>query len=134
MVSYEEQVTAIREQLADVLIDEEDWNQAAKTLAGIDLDSGEQTCTLPCCRAKVVLCQLDSNQRRTVLDRSIYIVVKGPVIEPEAAVPVFLTSLWRHACMWMAVDAKQMSKRWSSILLRALSRQSPILTKADLQA
>ena len=41
VVSYEEQVTAIREQLADVLIDEEDWNQAAKTLAGIDLDSGD---------------------------------------------------------------------------------------------
>ncbi|CAL5223938.1 g6541 [Coccomyxa viridis] len=40
VVSYEEQVTAIREQLADLLIDEEDWNQAAKTLAGIDLDSG----------------------------------------------------------------------------------------------
>lgn len=45
VVSYEEQVTAIREQLADVLIDEEDWNQAAKTLAGIDLDSGELPCT-----------------------------------------------------------------------------------------
>ena len=41
MVSYEEQVTSLREQLADVLIDEEDWNKAAKTLAGIDLDSGQ---------------------------------------------------------------------------------------------
>jgi len=41
VVSYEEQVTAIREQLADVLIDEEEWNEAAKTLAGIDLDSGD---------------------------------------------------------------------------------------------
>ncbi|CAK0738357.1 hypothetical protein CVIRNUC_001031 [Coccomyxa viridis] len=40
VVSYEEQVTSLREQLADVLIDEEDWNKAAKTLAGIDLDSG----------------------------------------------------------------------------------------------
>ncbi len=45
VVSYEEQVTAIREQLADLLIDEEDWNQAAKTLAGIDLDSGDWPCT-----------------------------------------------------------------------------------------
>ena len=50
MVSYEEQVTAIREQLADVLIDEEDYNRAAKTLAGIDLDSGQPTSCLvaPC--------------------------------------------------------------------------------------
>ena len=50
VVSYEEQVTAIREQLADVLIDEEDYNRAAKTLAGIDLDSGQPTSCLvaPC--------------------------------------------------------------------------------------
>lgn len=46
VVSYEEQVTAIREQLADVLIDEEDYNRAAKTLAGIDLDSGQPSSCL----------------------------------------------------------------------------------------
>lgn len=40
MVSYEEQVTAIREQLAELLEEEEDWAKAAKVLAGIDLDSG----------------------------------------------------------------------------------------------
>ncbi|BDA48473.1 COP9 signalosome complex subunit 4 [Coccomyxa sp. Obi] len=40
VVSYEEQVTAIREQLAELLEDEEDWAKAAKVLAGIDLDSG----------------------------------------------------------------------------------------------
>lgn len=40
MVSYEEQVTTIREQLAELLEDEEDWAKAAKVLAGIDLDSG----------------------------------------------------------------------------------------------
>ena len=40
VVSYEEQVTALREQLAGVLESEEDWARAAQTLAGIDLDSG----------------------------------------------------------------------------------------------
>jgi COP9 signalosome complex subunit 4 len=40
VVSYEEQVTAIREQLAELLEEEEDWAKAAKVLAGIDLDSG----------------------------------------------------------------------------------------------
>ena len=41
VVSYEEQATAIREQLAKLLEDEEEWTKAAQTLAGIDLDSGE---------------------------------------------------------------------------------------------
>ena len=41
MVSYEEQATAIREQLAKLLEDEEEWTKAAQTLAGIDLDSGK---------------------------------------------------------------------------------------------
>lgn len=41
MVSYEEQVTTIREQLAELLEDEEEWAKAAKVLAGIDLDSGQ---------------------------------------------------------------------------------------------
>lgn len=39
-VSYEEQATAIREQLAIILEAEEEWTKAAQTLAGIDLDSG----------------------------------------------------------------------------------------------
>ena len=42
MVSYEEQATAIREQLAKVLEAEENFTRAAQTLAGIDLDSGER--------------------------------------------------------------------------------------------
>lgn len=41
MVSYEEQATAIREQLAKLLEAEEEWTKAAQTLAGIDLDSGD---------------------------------------------------------------------------------------------
>lgn len=40
VVSYEEQATSIREQLAKLLEDEEEWTKAAQTLAGIDLDSG----------------------------------------------------------------------------------------------
>mmetsp|Transcript_10184 Transcript_10184/g.30634 ORF Transcript_10184/g.30634 Transcript_10184/m.30634 type:complete len:393 (-) Transcript_10184:278-1456(-) len=40
VVSFEEQVTAIREGLAAVHEREEDWTAAARTLAGIDLDSG----------------------------------------------------------------------------------------------
>ena len=41
VVSYEEQVTTVREQLAGLLEQEEEWSKAAQTLAGIDLDSGE---------------------------------------------------------------------------------------------
>ena len=40
VVSYEEQVTTVREHLATLLEKEEDWSKAAQTLAGIDLDSG----------------------------------------------------------------------------------------------
>lgn len=40
MVSYEEQVTTVREHLANLLEKEEEWSKAAQTLAGIDLDSG----------------------------------------------------------------------------------------------
>ena len=43
VVSYEEAVMAVREQLAELLEGEEDWAGAAKVLAGIDLDSGELT-------------------------------------------------------------------------------------------
>ncbi len=39
-MSYEDQVTLIREHLADLYEREEEWSQAATTLAGIDLDSG----------------------------------------------------------------------------------------------
>ncbi|GBF98333.1 COP9 signalosome complex subunit 4 [Raphidocelis subcapitata] len=39
-VSFEEQATVLRENLAAVLEGEEEWAQAAQTLAGIDLDSG----------------------------------------------------------------------------------------------
>ncbi|KAK9815676.1 hypothetical protein WJX72_007876 [[Myrmecia] bisecta] len=40
VVSYEEQVTVVRTNLAQLLEEEEDWSKAAQTLAGIDLDSG----------------------------------------------------------------------------------------------
>ena len=40
VVSFEEQVTTLREHLASLLEGEEDWSRAAQTLAGIDLDSG----------------------------------------------------------------------------------------------
>jgi hypothetical protein len=39
-VSYEEQATLIREQLAELYEGQEEWSKAAQTLAGIDLDSG----------------------------------------------------------------------------------------------
>lgn len=39
-VSYEEQVSAIREQLAALYEQQEEWSKAAHALAGIDLDSG----------------------------------------------------------------------------------------------
>ena len=41
VVSYEEQVTTMREGLADCYQAEDNWAEAAKTLAMIDLDSGE---------------------------------------------------------------------------------------------
>jgi len=41
MVSFEEQVTIIRESLAAQLEKEEQWAEAASILAGIDLESGE---------------------------------------------------------------------------------------------
>lgn len=49
MVSYEEQVTAVREQLAGLLEKEEEWSKAAQTLAGIDLDSGTSFDHIHCC-------------------------------------------------------------------------------------
>ncbi len=40
LVSFEEQVAAVREALAALHEAQEDWSAAAQTLAGIDLDSG----------------------------------------------------------------------------------------------
>lgn len=42
VVSFEEQVTVIRERLAAIFEGEEDWAQAARTLAAIPLDSGNR--------------------------------------------------------------------------------------------
>ena len=42
-MSFEEQVTTLRENLAALLEAEEQWTQAAQVLAGIDLDSGVRT-------------------------------------------------------------------------------------------
>ncbi|KAH7929481.1 hypothetical protein BV22DRAFT_1029535 [Leucogyrophana mollusca] len=41
--SYEEQVNALRFQLADLLETEEDWSEAARVLMGISLDSGTRS-------------------------------------------------------------------------------------------
>ncbi|KAJ3119030.1 hypothetical protein HDU96_003205 [Phlyctochytrium bullatum] len=41
-VAYEEQISIIREKLAHILEDEEDWSEAAKVLQGIPLDSGHR--------------------------------------------------------------------------------------------
>mmetsp|Transcript_12598 Transcript_12598/g.32285 ORF Transcript_12598/g.32285 Transcript_12598/m.32285 type:complete len:396 (+) Transcript_12598:249-1436(+) len=43
VVSFEDTVTAIREQLAEVLEAGEDWAKAAQVLSGIDLDSGARS-------------------------------------------------------------------------------------------
>lgn len=40
IVSYEEQVSTLREQLAEVYAEEDDFSKAAQLLSGIDLDSG----------------------------------------------------------------------------------------------
>lgn len=41
-MSYEEQASAIREQLAGLFEEEEQYSQAARTLSSIDLDSGTE--------------------------------------------------------------------------------------------
>jgi COP9 signalosome complex subunit 4 len=41
-VSFEEQSTILRENLAKLLEEQEQWTQAAHVLAGIDLDSGKR--------------------------------------------------------------------------------------------
>jgi COP9 signalosome complex subunit 4 len=43
VVSFEEPVTIIRENLAALLEKEENWAKAAQVLSGIDLDSGRGT-------------------------------------------------------------------------------------------
>lgn len=43
VVSYEDQVTALREQLSEIFAHEQDWTKAAQLLAEIDLDSGMAT-------------------------------------------------------------------------------------------
>ncbi|TFK75873.1 hypothetical protein BDN72DRAFT_954424 [Pluteus cervinus] len=47
IVSYEEQVNALRFQLADLLEAEEEWSEAARVLMGISLDSGQRTTSDP---------------------------------------------------------------------------------------
>ncbi|KAJ3342943.1 COP9 signalosome complex subunit 4 [Gonapodya sp. JEL0774] len=43
LVAFEEQVSIIRENLATILEEQEDWTEAAKTLQGIPLESGHRT-------------------------------------------------------------------------------------------
>ncbi|KAG6831595.1 hypothetical protein H0H92_009068 [Tricholoma furcatifolium] len=42
IVSYEEQVNALRFQLADLMEEEEEWSSAARVLMGISLESGQR--------------------------------------------------------------------------------------------
>ncbi|KAJ3107350.1 hypothetical protein HDU97_004231 [Phlyctochytrium planicorne] len=44
-VAYEEQISMIRERLAKIYEDDEDWSEAAKVLQGIPLDSGHRNIT-----------------------------------------------------------------------------------------
>ncbi|KAJ3204291.1 hypothetical protein HDU67_009651, partial [Dinochytrium kinnereticum] len=44
-VAYEEQISIIRERLAQIYEDEENWSEAAKVLQGIPLDSGHRNIT-----------------------------------------------------------------------------------------
>lgn len=39
-VSFEEQATIVREKLADLLVEDDEFSAAARILAGIDLESG----------------------------------------------------------------------------------------------
>jgi hypothetical protein len=58
LVSFEEQVAAVREALAALHERQEDWAAAAQTLAGIDLDSGrplQACCPLPLSTLAAVL-------------------------------------------------------------------------------
>ncbi|CAI2165813.1 3539_t:CDS:2 [Funneliformis geosporum] len=43
VVSFEEQISTLREKLAEIYENEEDWLEAAKVLQGIPLDSGHRT-------------------------------------------------------------------------------------------
>ncbi|KAI0068839.1 hypothetical protein BV25DRAFT_1817755 [Artomyces pyxidatus] len=43
LASYEEQVNLLKFQLADVLENQEDWNEAARVLMGVTLDSSQRT-------------------------------------------------------------------------------------------
>eukprot|EP00002_Diphylleia_rotans_P020357 TRINITY_DN3955_c0_g1_i2.p1 TRINITY_DN3955_c0_g1~~TRINITY_DN3955_c0_g1_i2.p1 ORF type:complete len:392 (+),score=100.43 TRINITY_DN3955_c0_g1_i2:52-1227(+) len=42
VISFEEQVSSIREALAEIFIEEENWTEAAKTLIAIPLDTGNR--------------------------------------------------------------------------------------------
>lgn len=45
-VSFEEQATIIREKLADLLVEDDEFSAAARILAGIDLESGMRQVTI----------------------------------------------------------------------------------------
>ena len=68
VASYEEQVTTVREHLANLLEKEEEWSKAAQTLAGIDLDSGTEYADAPC--AKKYLCMQFNTRHVMCFDQS----------------------------------------------------------------
>lgn len=65
VVSYEEQVTTVREHLANLLEKEEEWSKAAQTLAGIDLDSGDFIFSKPASRCATAAHTVLSANRST---------------------------------------------------------------------
>lgn len=54
VVSYEDQVSILREQLSEIFAEEHDWTKAAQLLADIDLDSGLRT--MKACISLALLC------------------------------------------------------------------------------
>ncbi|THV08515.1 hypothetical protein K435DRAFT_708361 [Dendrothele bispora CBS 962.96] len=75
IVSFEEQVSTLRFQLADILEEEEEWSEAARVLMGISLDSGQRCVDSEKMRVYVRIVRLlledeDSVQAETYFNRA----------------------------------------------------------------
>ncbi|KAG6844911.1 hypothetical protein H0H87_002610 [Tephrocybe sp. NHM501043] len=87
IVSYEEQVNALRFQLADLFEEEEDWSEAARVLMGISLESGQRHVWLLISDAerlkvyvrivRLLLEEEDSVQAETYYNRAALLVHSG---------------------------------------------------------
>ncbi|KAJ3326684.1 hypothetical protein HDU76_012727 [Blyttiomyces sp. JEL0837] len=86
-VAFEEPISALRERLAALLQDEEEWSEAAKVLQGIPLDSGHRTISdIYRLKIYILIAQLlledeDSVAAETYLNRAALIVGK---VTPES--------------------------------------------------